>query len=312
MINLPDYKDDNTRPKLPPVFTGFAASFLIFFIYQFAGSAIYLLIFGLNSLQIDKFTPYEIIMFRILTIGGQILFMLFPTLLITKFVYPNITEILRVKKPDIRLSVLLFIGFIILTPILQYLMSFQTIVIDYLSANNDIFNSVKKFLDNINKNLDSIYNNVMISHNFLEFLGIVIFAALTPAICEEFLFRGLVQKSFELKFKAITAIFLSSLIFSIFHFNPYGLIPLILLSMYFGFAVYVSNSILISIILHFSNNFFSIFVMNVFNISDLNQQSASLNNITFDISTFIILLILFSLLLKYIIKYKQQINKEAV
>lgn len=312
MINIPNYKEDNPQPKLPPVFTGLAASVLIFFIYQFAGSAIYLLIFGLNSLQIDKFSSYEIIMFRFLTIGGQILFMLFPTLLITKFVYPNITDILRARKPNFRLSLLIILGFILLTPILQYLMSFQNIFIDYLSAKNATFNSVKKFLDTINENLDSVYNKVMISHNLLEFFGIVIFAALTPAICEEFLFRGLVQKSFELKFKAFWAIFLSSFIFSIFHFNPYGLIPLILLSMYFGFAVYITDSILISIILHFSNNFFSIFVMNVFDISDINKQTSLSNNVTFDISSFVVLVILFLFVFKFIINYNKQIKKEEV
>ncbi|MCB9248002.1 MAG: CPBP family intramembrane metalloprotease [Ignavibacteriales bacterium] len=49
-----------------------------------------------------------------------------------------------------------------------------------------------------------------------------------------------------------------------YHFNPYGLIPLILLGMYFGFAVYKSDSIIVAMILHFLNNFISIVAYFIF------------------------------------------------
>jgi membrane protease YdiL (CAAX protease family) len=310
--NLED-NNFNETPKIPPFFTGIISAVLIFFIYQLAGSVIYLLIFGLSSLEIEKFTSFEIIMFRLLTIGGQILFMLFPTLVITKYVYKDLTKILRVKKLDLKLGGLLFAGFILLTPILQYIMSFQTIFIEYLAKGNKTFNSVKQFLDTLNSNLDAVYNKVMIANNPFEFIGIIIFAALTPAICEEFLFRGLVQKSFEYKLKTFWAIFLTSFIFSIYHFNPYGFIPLVLLSMYFGFSVYVTDSILISVILHFSNNFFSVFVMNVFNISDNEQKEMlSQNNLTNDLFIFAVLIILFTFLMQYILKHLKQNSREAV
>ncbi len=313
MLNQTEDNNNYETPKIPPFFTGIGSAVLIFFIYQFAGSVIYLLIFGLNSLEIEMFTSFEIIMFRLLTIGGQILFMLFPTLVITKYVYPDITKILRVKKLDIKIGLLLFGGFVILTPILQYIMSFQTLIIDILAKSNKTFYSIKQFLDTLNSNLDAVYNKVMIANNPLEFFAIIVFAAVTPAICEEFLFRGLVQKSFEYKFKVFWAIFLTSFIFSIYHFNPYGLIPLILLSMYFGFAVYIADSILISIILHFSNNFFSVFIMNVFHISDTNQNDIlNKSNISVDISIFAVLIILFALFMKFILKYVQQKRTEVV
>ena len=313
MLNQTEDNNNYETPKIPPFFTGIGSAVLIFFIYQFAGSVIYLLIFGLNSLEIEMFTSFEIIMFRLLTIGGQILFMLFPTLVITKYVYPDITKILRVKKLDIKIGLLLFGGFVILTPILQYIMSFQTLIIDILAKSNKTFYSIKQFLDTLNSNMDAVYNKVMIANNPLEFFAIIVFAAVTPAICEEFLFRGLVQKSFEYKFKVFWAIFLTSFIFSIYHFNPYGLIPLILLSMYFGFAVYIADSILISIILHFSNNFFSVFIMNVFHISDTNQNDIlNKSNISVDISIFAVLIILFALFMKFILKYVQQKRTEVV
>ena len=314
-INIDDKSNSEIVPKIPPLFTGLASVILIFVLYQLAGSAIFLLVFGADVFNISKFTAYDINMFRLLTIGGQILFMLFPTLVITKYVYKDVTTILRVKKPKIFEIALFFAGFILLTPLLQYIMAFQTNIIEYLAKSNTTLFNIKKFLDSMNNSLDDVYNKVMIANNLLEYFGIIIFAAVTPAICEEFLFRGLVQKSFELRFKVGTAIFITAFIFSVYHFNPYGLIPLILLAMYFGYSVYLSRSIIISMLLHFANNFFSITVMNIFR-DKLGKETEvfTQGNIYWDLFTFVIILIIFILLMRYIFNYyqKQTIITEAI
>ncbi|MFH0736684.1 MAG: type II CAAX endopeptidase family protein [bacterium] len=314
-INIED--DDNSKivPKIPPLFTGLASVILIFILYQLAGSAIFLLIFGADVLNISKFSAYDINMFRLLTIGGQILFMLFPTLVITKYVYKDVTAILRVKRPKIFEIMLFFAGFVLLTPLLQYIMAFQTYIVEYLAKSNTTLYNIKQFLDSMNSSLDDVYNKVMIANNPLEYFGIILFAAVTPAICEEFLFRGLVQKSFEMRFKVGTAIFITAFIFSVYHFNPYGLLPLILLAMYFGYSVYLSKSIIISMLLHFINNFFSITVMNVFR-DKLGKETEvfTQGNIYSDLFTFVIILIIFILLMRYIFNYykKQTIITEAI
>ena len=87
---------------------------------------------------------------------------------------------------------------------------------------------------------------------------IIFVVAVIPAICEETLFRGFVQKSFELKMRPVWAILITSVFFGFYHFSPYGLIALISLGAYFGFAAYTSNSIFVTMILHFTNNFIAV------------------------------------------------------
>jgi hypothetical protein len=69
------------------------------------------------------------------------------------------------------------------------------------------------------------------------------------------LFRGYIQRSFEFKFKPFWAALITALFFGLYHFNPYGIIPLIALGFYFGFAAYMSKSIVLPVLMHFLNNF---------------------------------------------------------
>ena len=55
--------------------------------------------------------------------------------------------------------------------------------------------------------------------------------------------------------KPFWAALLTAVFFGLYHFNPYGLLPLIGLGLYFGFAAYISESLVVPIFLHFLNNF---------------------------------------------------------
>ncbi|MFC2140079.1 type II CAAX prenyl endopeptidase Rce1 family protein, partial [Bacteroidota bacterium] len=79
--------------------------------------------------------------------------------------------------------------------------------------------------------------------------------AVVPSICEEVFFRGYVQKSFELKYKPFWAALITALFFGLYHFNPFGMIPLILLGLFIGYSAYMSNSIIVPMLIHFLNNF---------------------------------------------------------
>ena len=85
----------------------------------------------------------------------------------------------------------------------------------------------------------------------------MIVIAVTPAICEEFLFRGLVFKNFEKIIPASRAIFFTGLLFALFHFHPFNLIPLTVLGIFLTFIVYHSGSIYTAVACHFLNNFIS-------------------------------------------------------
>ena len=79
--------------------------------------------------------------------------------------------------------------------------------------------------------------------------------ALIPAIGEELLFRGVLQRLFSDAFKnKHLAIFISAALFSALHMQFYGFIPRMLLGALFGYFLVWSNTLWLPIIGHFVNN----------------------------------------------------------
>jgi len=83
----------------------------------------------------------------------------------------------------------------------------------------------------------------------------LIIVALLPAIGEELLFRGIIQKELIAKFSnPHVAIFLASAIFSGIHLQIQGFLPKLFIGLILGYAYYWTKSLWYPIILHFLNN----------------------------------------------------------
>ncbi len=93
-------------------------------------------------------------------------------------------------------------------------------------------------------------------------LAIFIFA-LIPAVCEEFLFRGLVLNGLR-KYGAVISIGFSAVMFSLMHMNLQQLPYTLILGIILGLIVYYTRNIWLSIIIHFCNNLTSLFIMYFF------------------------------------------------
>jgi membrane protease YdiL (CAAX protease family) len=245
-------KGSEIKPKAPPVAVAFIALLLMFLLYQGIGTIITIAILGID---VSKSDPA---LFRLLTIAGQMLFILLPTLVIARYAYTDVTSIIRFRLPKPKELGLFLLGFILITPIIQNITYIQTWIIDNLAKNYGAVKQAKDFFDSMDKMVGESYTFIFSVKSVIDVFIIVIAIAVTPAICEEFFFRGLIQKSFELKWKPATSIIVSSLVFALYHFSPYGLIPLFLLSLFLGYAAYKTNSILVPAGIHFANNFFMI------------------------------------------------------
>ena len=86
-------------------------------------------------------------------------------------------------------------------------------------------------------------------------LGLLIYALL-PAIAEEIVFRGVIQKSILSKYNGFTAIFVSTLLFVLMHGALQQTVYQLIMGIMLGYVACVGGSILYSIILHFLNNTF--------------------------------------------------------
>jgi membrane protease YdiL (CAAX protease family) len=78
--------------------------------------------------------------------------------------------------------------------------------------------------------------------------------ALTPAICEEVLFRGYVHRQVERRLGAVWAIGLVSVLFGIYHLQPTKALPLAVLGAWLGFVTWSTGSIIPAVVVHFLNN----------------------------------------------------------
>jgi sodium transport system permease protein len=78
--------------------------------------------------------------------------------------------------------------------------------------------------------------------------------ALTPAVCEEVLFRGLILRGLLTRLAPATAIALCGAMFGLFHIDVYRLLPTALLGVMLSFITWRSGSLLPSIAAHFLNN----------------------------------------------------------
>ncbi|MBP5782025.1 MAG: CPBP family intramembrane metalloprotease [Bacteroidales bacterium] len=79
--------------------------------------------------------------------------------------------------------------------------------------------------------------------------------AIVPAVSEEMLFRGCIQKTLTDKMRnKFLAILISAFIFSAAHLEFYGLLPRFILGIILGYVFYYTGNILMSVLLHFINN----------------------------------------------------------
>lgn len=78
--------------------------------------------------------------------------------------------------------------------------------------------------------------------------------AATPAICEELLFRGYLQRNCERAFGVVWAIVVVGLIFGAYHLQPTKILPLAALGSFFAYLTWKSGSLWPAIVAHFVNN----------------------------------------------------------
>lgn len=105
-------------------------------------------------------------------------------------------------------------------------------------------------------------------------LGVLVIALL-PAIGEELVFRGMIQRElWRGTLNIHLAIWISATIFSAIHMQFYGFIPRLCLGALFGYLYYWSNNLLIPIFSHFFNNAFAVIMvyLNHLEITDVNME----------------------------------------
>ena len=97
--------------------------------------------------------------------------------------------------------------------------------------------------------------------------------AILPAIGEEMLFRGIIQRYFINIIKNYhIAVWITAVIFSLFHLQFYGFIPRLVLGALLGYMMVWSGNLWVPITAHFFNNAFGVTVYFLFPTSATNNK----------------------------------------
>ena len=157
------------------------------------------------------------------------------------------------NKSDLTKSLLYFV---VLLGVAQLFLLISTYVgYDFLPIE------IKNFLKE-QQDFNTRIQEGFISKSFRSFLFNVVLLSILPAIGEELFFRGILQKICIGIFKNnIAGIGVTSLVFGMLHFQIENLLSIIFASILLGLIYDYSKNILLTILLHFGFNFFSLICM---------------------------------------------------
>lgn len=120
--------------------------------------------------------------------------------------------------------------------------------------------ALTELLPEMPERLKVIFENMTEGNIWINFLSVSIFAP----IFEEWLCRGMVLRGLLGKgMKPLWAVILSAVFFAVIHANPWQAIPAFMIGCLFGYVYYRTGSLKLTMLMHFTNNTFSLIISNV-------------------------------------------------
>ncbi|MGM9476525.1 lysostaphin resistance A-like protein [Pedobacter sp. GSP4] len=192
--------------------------------------------------------------FKVIQIFSSIGTFILPPIALALTERRKVTSFYSFKQPKFVLLVMVLVIMIVSMPFMEWtviwnqkmvLPKFLRYVEAWMKEKEALGMKITMQLITVRSNLDFIVNLIMI--------------AVLPAIGEELMFRGGVQRSLNRAFNnPHAAIWISAIIFSAIHLQFYGFVPRMLLGAGFGYLYYYSGSIWYAILAHFLNNAYAV------------------------------------------------------
>lgn len=276
---------------------------VVFFLYQITSAVLVTMFVGLDM----NFDAENIEMIRLITTFAQFMFLLIPSIILTMLRGDTIKAGFKLNKPPFKVVIISLIAIVIIQPIMQAYLVLQNKVIFALPFGTEYIQSLKDFFDL----LESTTLNLVSAHSIPELLIVVFAIAVTPAICEEGLFRGLVFKNMIQFSSPARAVAVTGIIFALFHFHPFNLVPLILIGIFLTYITFVSNSIFPAVICHFVNNFLAVISVYIYGKENFNDFNISTEETLILVGVGIASAVIFYFLMKLLAKeHVKRIQKQ--
>lgn len=229
------------RQNIHPIVFAFGCLAGIFVLYQLVAGSITFLIVGSNQI-----TRENVGLVRLLTMAGQIFFILVPTLLLGRLLSHKSSMVFPWRVPRMGETISATLSLLFLQQLFQVYLFFQDRI--------PLPEALRKIVDPVKEMMEVLFRNLVQAESVPELLLVILVVAVVPAIVEEMFFRGLIQSAFEKAVPPLWAAMLVGVIFGLYHFNPFALVPLVGLGSFFGFLRFRSGSVVIAMTAHFFNN----------------------------------------------------------
>jgi membrane protease YdiL (CAAX protease family) len=191
-----------------------------------------------------------------ITAGQWIFFMILP-LAVVAGARSNLRMTFNWYRPRLDLFVLTLAMTLCIVGIVQYVDNFAMV---YLADAYDKF-----FGDLLPKTAERLEETSRLfeAETPAQLVLILLLAAVTPAVCEEHFFRGVVQSSLVRRIGGPLAVIIVASVFSAFHLEPVTFIPLLLMGLVLGLVTWRSNCLAYACWFHFANNGMSVLLQNL-------------------------------------------------
>lgn len=226
-------------------------------VFAVLGFAVVFFTSGMDGLRAAATNDYsDVSAFKILLVAQQIGLFLVPAIFLSIIEGKKPTHFYGLDAPKLNLLLLVAILSICWMPLMAFSNEWNQKMV-FPGFLKGIESWMREMEDNMMKTTEALLKMKSTGHLLVNLLVI----AVVPAICEEFLFRGAVQRTiFRIKSNAHVAIWLSAIIFSTIHFQFYGFLPRLLLGAAFGYVYFWTGSIWYAVFAHFLNNAYAVCV----------------------------------------------------
>jgi membrane protease YdiL (CAAX protease family) len=175
---------------------------------------------------------------------GAVFTFLLPALLFSYLTHPKPGHYLGLRRPGKSIQWLLVI--VLMISAMPIMLGVESLVkmFDLGKAANEM--QVKN---------ENTFKAFLVMNSFGEFLKVFVLLAILPAVSEELIFRGILMRTLHRRNRnTAMSIAITSFVFAMVHYNPYGLISIFLAAVLLGYIYYLTGSLWLSILAHLLNN----------------------------------------------------------
>ena len=284
-------------------------SLVLFLVFMIIAILVALPVFHLNIFELQEvFSDFEnvhnVAVLKYFQIIQTLGLFVAPPFVIAFLFYREVGESLQLKNvPELQVSVKVFLIMIIGLPAINLLAMWNAQI-----NLPQWLDSVEDWMKVTEESAQKLTELFLDADNMGEFLINFLMVAILPAIGEELLFRGILQRYLIewLKNKHI-GVLITSILFSSLHLQFFGFFPRLLLGIFFGYLLLWSRNLWLPILAHFINNGVAVIFYFIFGAEIVEKEINSIGTESGNLFIALGSLVLVTLLI--ISVYKEERNK---